>query len=79
MTTPNPNPEPMIHGGRPDGGKHVPSRVPGQGAYDASGAVGSNVTPTPGMTTDMESPMVLDAPPWTAANPNASQWMPPLN
>ena len=78
MSTPNPNPQPMIHNGRPDGGKHVASSVPGQGAYDASGAVGSNVTPAAGVP-PQSSDDVLDAPPWTAANPNASQWVPPVN
>jgi hypothetical protein len=76
-TIPNPNPQPMIHNGRPAGGRHVPSRVPGAGPYDCSQAVGSNVTPAPGP--DADSDEVLAAPPWVAVNPNASQWMPPLN
>lgn len=71
------NREPMLHGGRPAGGRHVPSRVSGAGAYDASGAVGSNVTCGP--MPDQDSSEVLESPPWIAANPNAAQWMPPIN
>ncbi len=88
MATPNrdQNLEPMVHGGRPAGGRHVASNVPGGGAYDASAAVnqhitpngtGSNVTPAPGP--DQDSTEVLESPPWQAMNPNAAQWMPPLN
>ena len=82
------NLEPMLHGGRPAGGGHVESSVPGGGAYDARGTVnrhiagmgatGSNVTPTPGMA-EQDSDEVLESPPWMAMNPNAAQWMPPLN
>jgi hypothetical protein len=76
-------PAPRLHSGRPAGGKHVPSRVPGAGAYDASEAVGqhvatgSNIKPAPGP--DRGSPEVLQSPPWIAVNPNAAQWMPPIN
>lgn len=78
-TRPNPNPQPMRHNGRPAGGKHVPSNVPGAGAYDCSGAVGSNVTPATGVSDAVESDQVLNAPPWQVVNPNSAQWMPPLN
>lgn len=78
-TTPNPNPQPMVHNGRPAGGKHVPSSVPGQGAYDCSDAVGSNVHPAAGVDDASEPEQVLNAPPWQVVNPNSSQWMPPLN
>lgn len=88
MATPNrdQNLQPMVHGGRPPSGRHVPSGVPGAGAYDASAAVnqhvaamgvGSNVVPAPGP--DRDSDETLQAPPWQAMNPNAAQWMPPLN
>lgn len=81
------NLEPMAHNGRGAGGRHVASRVPGAGAYDASGTVnqhiagmgatGSNVTPAAGA--DQDSDEVLESPPWMAMNPNNAQWMPPLN
>lgn len=80
-------PVPKLQNGRPAGGKHVPSSVPGAGAYDARGTVnrhiagmgatGSNVTPAKGPR--RQSQEVLEAPPWQATNPNAAQWMPPLN
>lgn len=73
-TRPNPNPAPMVHGGRPDGGMHVPSSVPGAGAYDCSGAVGSNVTPGPGPA--RASSDVLEAPPMPPNWPSAQTWNP---
>lgn len=90
MATPNSNQnlEPMQHNGRPAGGGHVESGVPGGGAYDARGTVnqhiagmgatGSNVTPD-SAAAGSDSDEVLESPPWMAMNPNAAQWMPPLN
>lgn len=57
-------------------GKHVPSTVPGEGARDWSGAVGSNVHGLPGP--DVESPQILTAPPFAPADLNNAQYDPPL-
>lgn len=76
-STPRPQPTPMVHGGRPPGGKHVESAVPGCGPYDFSGAVGSNVVAAPGP--DADSDEVLPAPPWIAVNEGTAQWDPPLS
>lgn len=81
-------PSPKLGGGQPASGKHVPSRAAssGSGPQDASAAVnahvhglgtGSNVTPAKGSS--RRSDETLEAPPWQAMNPNAAQWMPPLN
>lgn len=52
-------------GGKPKGGKHVPSIVPGAGASDYSGSVGSNVVPAKGVPASKSSD-VMDAPPYLA-------------
>lgn len=68
---------PMRHGGRPANGRHVESAAPGQGPYDYSGAVGSNVTPATGAQPSAASE-VLEALPWSAAYPTASMTNPPM-
>lgn len=77
-STPNPNPTPAVHGGRPDGGMHVESAAAKGGGYDFSGAVGSNIVPAPASVAQSASPEVLDAPPWTSVNPTVERFNPPL-
>lgn len=50
-------------GGKPAGGKHVPSTVPGSGASDHSVAIGSNIRPATSVKPSASSE-VLDAAPY---------------
>jgi hypothetical protein len=68
----------MQHGGRPVDGMHVPSAVPGAGAYDCSGAVGSNIVPAASSVSPAASDDVLDAPPLASGYPSAQTWNPSM-